>query len=134
MSGITCACGGSPALIYTCSGAADVGELADRSARQLSRDQKGAMSCLAGIGGNISGFIKSTEGADKVLVIDGCPLNCARKTLEAKGLNNFRHLQVTSLGFQKGKTEVSQANIEKVCNEAVILIASPTTLKQENLL
>ena len=54
MSEATCACGGNPALIYTCSGAADVGELADRSARQLSKDKKGAMSCLAGIGSNIS--------------------------------------------------------------------------------
>jgi len=127
MSGVICACGSSPALIYPCSGAADVGELADRTARQLSRDQKGAMSCLAGIGGNISGFIKSTEGADRVLVIDGCPLSCARKTLEEKGLNNFKHLVITSLGFQKGQTDVNQANIETVCSKAVELIASSTT-------
>ena len=126
MSGITCACGGSPALIYTCSGAADVGELADRAARQLSRDQKGAMSCLAGIGGNISGFIKSTEGADKVLVIDGCPLSCARKTLQEKGLNDFKHVMITELGFKKGQTEISQANIDTVCSKAVELIALPT--------
>ncbi|PKN96432.1 MAG: zinc-binding protein [Chloroflexi bacterium HGW-Chloroflexi-5] len=130
MAGITCACGGSPALIYTCSGAADVGELADHSARQLSRNQKGAMSCLAGIGGNISGFIKSTEGADKVLVIDGCPLNCARKTLEEKGLNNFRHLQVTSMGFQKGQTEVSQTNIEKICNKALEIINAENPMEK----
>lgn len=122
MSGTTCACGGSPALIYTCSGAADVGELADRSARQLSKDKKGAMSCLAGIGGNISGFIKSTEGADNVLVIDGCPLNCARKTLEEKGLTNFKHLMVTEIGFKKGQTEVNQENIARVCDKAAELL------------
>ncbi|MBU1107113.1 MAG: putative zinc-binding protein [Candidatus Riflebacteria bacterium] len=122
MSGENCACGGNPALIYTCSGAADVGELADRSARQLSRDDKCAMSCLAGIGGNISGFIKSTEGADKILVIDGCPLACARKTLEEKGLTNFKHIMITELGFKKGQTEVNQENIAMICEKAVDLL------------
>lgn len=122
MSGITCACGGSPALIYSCSGAADVGELADRSARWLSRNNKGAMACLAGIGGNISGFIKSTEGADKVLVIDGCPLGCARKTLEEKGLNNFKHLIITNMGFVKGQSEVSQTSIEMICKKVIELV------------
>ncbi len=117
-----CACGGNPALLYTCSGAADVGELADLATRQLSRSKKGAMSCLAGIGGNISGFIKSTEGADKVLVIDGCPLGCARKTLEEKGLQNFKHLTITELGFKKGQTEVSQVSIDKVCASASELL------------
>lgn len=123
MSGASCACGGNPALIYACSGAADVGELADRSARQLGRDERWAMSCLAGIGGNISGFIKSTEGADKVLVIDGCPLGCARKTLEEKGIKNFTYLTITDLGFKKGQTAVNQEAIARVCEKAGELIS-----------
>ncbi len=81
MSGNTCACGKNPTLIVACSGAADVGELADLTARKLSREKKGAMFCLAGVGARISGFVKSAEGAESMLVIDGCPLKCATKTL-----------------------------------------------------
>ena len=44
------------------------------------------MFCLAAIGGNISGMIASTKGADKILVIDGCNLKKKKKTLEEKGI------------------------------------------------
>jgi len=54
MSGITCACGSNPTLIVACSGAADVGELADLTARRLSREKKCAMFCLAGVGASRS--------------------------------------------------------------------------------
>jgi uncharacterized metal-binding protein len=33
----SCACNAAPTLIFACSGAADVGAIADQAARQLSR-------------------------------------------------------------------------------------------------
>lgn len=36
-------------LIYSCSGCADVGEIADQVARKLTRDGYGKMTCLASI-------------------------------------------------------------------------------------
>jgi uncharacterized metal-binding protein len=117
-----CACGGKTMLVFTCSGAADVGELADRAARKLSKETGVKMSCLAGVGGGISGFIASANGADLAMVIDGCPVGCARKTLETHGVTKFKHLKVTDHGFVKGKTAVTDANIEKVFNHAKELI------------
>ena len=40
-------------LIYACSGAADVGEIADRVARKIASDGFTKMTCLAGIGAGI---------------------------------------------------------------------------------
>ena len=40
-------------VVYACSGCSDAGELADRIARQLTRDGAAEMSCLAGIGGRV---------------------------------------------------------------------------------
>ncbi|MEI6422312.1 MAG: putative zinc-binding protein [Lentisphaerota bacterium] len=37
----TCACATAPKLIFACSGAADVGAIADQAARKLSREGKG---------------------------------------------------------------------------------------------
>lgn len=122
MSTITCACGSNPALIVACSGAADVGELADLTARKLSRDKKGAMFCLAGVGARISGFVKSAEGADSILVIDGCPLNCAAKTLKEVSVEKFMHVTVTELGLVKGQCGVSEANIAKIYDKACDLL------------
>ena len=55
-------CSAAPKLIFACSGAADVGAIADQAARKLTREGKGKMFCLAGIGGRVSGIMKSTRG------------------------------------------------------------------------
>lgn len=121
-TGCSCSCGSSadsgPKLIFPCSGAADVGELADRAARKLTRDGHGSMFCLAGIGGRVSGILKSTEAAGTILAIDGCPLECAKKSLEEAGFSNFKHMRLTDLGFEKGKSTVDTTSITQVMNLA----------------
>ena len=108
-----CECSAAPKLIFACSGAADVGAVADQAARKLTRDGAGKMFCLAGIGGRVSGIMKTTEAALSILAIDGCPLNCAKKCLEEAGFTEVRHLQLANIGMDKGKTEISESNIEK---------------------
>ena len=100
----TCACCASPKLIFACSGAADVGAIADQAARKLTKDGAGRMFCLAGVGGRVSGIMATTESAARILAIDGCPLNCARSCLEQAGFETFEHLQLADLGMEKGKT------------------------------
>ena len=107
----SCACGGAPKLIFACSGGADVGELADQAARTMTRNGQGKMFCLAGIGGRVSGIMKTTEAAGKILAIDGCPLNCAKKTLEEAGFKDFVHLNLAAIGFKKGESPVNDENI-----------------------
>lgn len=110
----SCACGSAPKLIFPCSGAADVGAIADQAARKLSREGAGKMFCLAGIGGRVDGIVKSTEAAAKILVIDGCPLQCAKKTLENAGFMQFEYVNLSELGMTKGQTEPNDANISRV--------------------
>ena len=99
-----CACGTASKLIFACSGAADVGAVADQAARQLARDGTGRMFCLAGIGGRVPAILETTRAAAKLLAIDGCPQDCARKTLEVAGFSGFAHLRFGDLGMEKGKT------------------------------
>jgi uncharacterized metal-binding protein len=118
MSNCSCSCGSAPKFVFSCSGAADVGEVADQAARALSRQGKVKMFCLAGIGGRVSGIVKSTEAADLIIAIDGCPLNCARKTLEEAGFSAFEHVEVHALGLKKGESPVSPEHINLVVAEA----------------
>jgi len=104
-------CSGGPTLIFACSGAADVGEIADRAARKLTKDGIGKMFCLAGIGGRVSGIMKTTESAEKILAIDGCELDCVKNSLQQAGFDEFKHFCVTDLGMEKGKTLVNNENI-----------------------
>jgi len=117
-----CACGGKNMVVFTCSGAADVGELADRAARKLAAETCVKMGCLAGVGGNISGFIASAKGADLVIMLDGCPVACGKKTLETHGVKDFKHLKATDCGFEKGRTAVTEKAVEKVFDHAKKLI------------
>jgi uncharacterized metal-binding protein len=101
-------------VIFACSGSADVGKIADLAARKLTEQSVGKMSCLAGVGGRVKGIMETTRAAQSILAIDGCPLQCARNTLEQAGFTKFEHLCLSDLGMAKGKTPVTEEAIGKV--------------------
>ena len=109
-------------LIFACSGGADVGGLSDVAARQMMSDGCGKMFCLAGIGGKVPGILKTTEEADTILVIDGCPVDCAKKSLELAGYSDFRHFRVTDLGFEKGNAAITKDAVIKIAEHGKSMI------------
>jgi uncharacterized metal-binding protein len=112
-------CGSAgPRLIFACSGAADVGEVADRAARELAKNGLGKMFCLAGVGGRVDGIMKKTGEASDILAIDGCDLDCTKKCLEQAGFGQFKHLRVTDLDMTKGQTSPTEENVLKVVAES----------------
>ena len=119
----TCACAGAPKLIFACSGAADVGAVADQAARKLTQDGAGKMFCLAGIGGRVPGILTTTQSAARILAIDGCPLNCAKNSLEQAGFKAYEHLQLADLGMEKGKTPPTPEAIAKVAAAGAATLA-----------
>lgn len=119
-----CACGTTPKLIFPCSGAADVGAIADQAARKLTKDGLGKMYCLAGIGGRVSGIMASTQSAAAILAIDGCPQCCAQKTLQQAGFVKFEHLQLAELGMKKGETVPAAESIAKAADAGAALLAN----------
>jgi len=110
-------CGGGTRIIYACSGAADVGEIADRVARRLRSDGCAKMSCLAAVGADLSGYVQTAKGADECVSIDGCATACARKNLERVGVSP-RSFVLTEMGLSKGQTPVSDEAVNKMA-EAV---------------
>jgi len=113
----------APKLVFPCSGASDVGGLSDRAARQMTLDQTGKMYCLAGIGGRVEGILANAKAAARVLVIDGCQEECARKTMELAGFKDFHHLKLADMGLEKGKTRVTAARIREVAAKGAELLA-----------
>lgn len=127
----TC-CAAAPQLIFSCSGAADVGEISDRAARKLSAEGAGKMFCLAGVGGRVSGIMASTQAAAAILAIDGCPLDCARKTLEEAGIEQFAHVRLNDLGMEKGKSPATEERIVQVINHSRPRLADAGKLGSSN--
>ncbi len=111
-------CGNKKNLIFACSGGADVGELSDRVAREMAQNNRGKMYCLAGIGGRVSGILKTTSEANSIIAIDGCPMDCTKKCLEEAGFNSYSHIRITDLGYEKGKTSTSAETIQSVIDKS----------------
>jgi uncharacterized metal-binding protein len=111
-------------LIYACSGAANVAEIADRAARELSGVGEVKMFCLAGIGAGIQGMVQTARDADANIVIDGCDLDCAKKIFDKAGLDNYRQTKVTDLGIRKDGTPVTDEQVKVVVDKVGSEIAS----------
>ena len=118
-----CSCNSAPKFVFPCSGASDVGGLSDQATRQMTLDGTGKMYCLAGIGGRVDGIMANTRAAARVLVIDGCTQECARKTMELAGFKDFQHLELAEMGFKKGETPLTPARIREVAAKGAELLA-----------
>ncbi|HYA79218.1 MAG TPA: putative zinc-binding protein [Candidatus Nitrosopolaris sp.] len=80
-------------------------------ARQLTREGAAQMSCLAGIGGRVKSLVMRAENAERILVVDGCPLNCAAHTLWEAGFQKFDHLELHKIGMRKGSCPVTEEKV-----------------------
>ncbi len=109
--------------IVSCSGASNTGKFADEVARMLSASGDATMICLAKVAIHDQPLIRKTKGQQgKIVVLDGCPFNCAEKILGAEGITNITHINTTDFDIVKGKTPFS---IEKA-NEIAMHIMKIT--------
>lgn len=90
-------------MILACSGASNVGQLANRAALELAQEGLGNMSCLAGIGGKLAGFVKSAKEAPSLVVMDGCEVGCAKAIFQEAAVPLRGYLVLTELGIIKNK-------------------------------
>jgi uncharacterized metal-binding protein len=96
-----CLCEPTEILIFPCSGGSNVGQIANQAGVKLTQDGIGRFFCLAGIGGHVSGMIESTKAGKVIVAIDGCPVACAKKTLEHAGFNIDEYVEITNIGIEK---------------------------------
>jgi uncharacterized metal-binding protein len=112
-------------LLYACSGAANVAEISDHVARQLTAEGLGQMFCLAGLGAEIPNMVQTARDADLNLVIDGCPQDCARKIFERLKLTNVRVVRVTDHGIAKAKgVKITDPQVQKIAAQAKQALAT----------
>ncbi|MBC7335443.1 MAG: putative zinc-binding protein [Clostridia bacterium] len=119
-----CACCGTEVAVLACSGVSNLGHLADLAARELSHRGSARMGCLAGIGAGAAGSISAVRNARRVLVIDGCPTQCGRRTLERAGLTEFVSIRVDQLGFKRGESPVTQENVQRIADEVCRILSA----------
>jgi uncharacterized metal-binding protein len=111
-----CCCNAKSRLIYSCSGAANTGEMADQILRKLAKEGYGNMTCLASVVAHISGFEESTKevAADENITIDKCSDTCAKKILEHIRVTPSKSHALTEMGAEKGKTPSTEEIVNKI--------------------
>ena len=107
-----CACASSDVRVVTCSGGSNVGQMANQAAVMLAREKVAGFFCLAGIGAHIKGMVKSGKEADLIISIDGCPVQCAAKTMQHAEIEPAIQVIVTEFGIEKSHEMVVD---ERIC-------------------
>jgi uncharacterized metal-binding protein len=101
---IPCSCGASEPkrIIFPCAGQANVGQLTNLAAVRLTEEGYGSIACASLLAIGTESLIASALNADEVVVLDGCPMQCAKKIAGAQGIAAGQYLVMTELGIAKG--------------------------------
>lgn len=102
--------------IVACSGASNTGCYTDTIARKMAAAGEAKMLCLARFSIDKPWAETAKKDIQNLIVLDGCPINCAKKTVEEAGIKNFNHLNTTDFGVIKGKTPVMPEKVEEIIN------------------
>lgn len=106
-------------MILACSGGSNVGQLSNQAAVELTQEGFGKMFCLAGIGGQLSGFVQSARDVDNLLVIDGCQVGCAKAIMDNAKIPMKNYVVLTDLEIEKDKNfDLKQEDITAVKDAA----------------
>jgi uncharacterized metal-binding protein len=105
----------SKRMILACSGASNVGQLANQAAVELTREGFGQMFCLAAIGAHLEKFVRYAQNVPAMAAIDGCSVGCIRAILEHADVPLRGYVVLTDLGIEKNMNSILERDdIEKV--------------------
>ena len=122
---VKCACGSANVAIFPCVGASNVGQISNKIAIELEKQNIGNLMCTTGIGARAPGLMKSAEASDHIIAIDGCLVNCASKTLELAGFKVDRQIVISELGIKKTKDkDIKDDEISLIRDEILNILQS----------
>jgi uncharacterized metal-binding protein len=88
-------------VVYACSGCSSAAQLANHVAVRMDRSGVAEMSCIAGVGGDVPHLLRTAHSGRPIVVLDGCPLECARHCLRRHGIEPTQHHQLQIYGVRK---------------------------------
>lgn len=91
-----------------------------QAVRQVEPGQAGIF-CLGGLPTQSPTVLDKTRAVKRIVTVDGCPLNCARKIVEQAGFTPARRINlVEDCGIKKGPpSEYSDADLQTVTRAIV---------------
>lgn len=112
-----CCTAAADRFVVACSGGSNVGQIANHLAVKMTQQGVAKMTCLAALGAHLPAYIESVRDVELV-VLDGCPVNCARLVVEHAGVKDCKYFVISEMGIEKAKRfDQVQADTEKVWNK-----------------
>ena len=115
-----CSCGSDDAptvqrIIFPCAGVANVGQITNCAAIQLTEEGYGGAACVALLATGSEGLKANLATTDEIIILDGCPVACATKIANMQGIHVDQAVIITELGITKaGSPDYTDEDIETV--------------------
>ena len=121
-----CLCECAEVIVIPCGGGSNCGQATSEAAVQLTDEGVGEVFCLAGLAAHLPEMLEVARQATRICVIDGCGLQCARRTVEHAGLAVTDHLDLSAENLAKSRdfTRVQQ-NVFFVAKLAKQMLSEP---------
>lgn len=102
------------ALLVCFGGMSNVGTLTGLAALEVGKAGEGTIFCLASLANGDPGVQERLRTAQRIVVVDGCPLACARRIAERAGFFPDAALILSQdLGIRKGPpTALTEAEVQ----------------------
>lgn len=117
----SCCTGVADRFVVSCSGGSNVGQVTNLLAIKMTQQGLAKMTCLSALGAHLPAYIESVKDTELV-VLDGCPICCAKQVVEHVGIKNYKYFVISEMGVEKAKrfdrveTDTQQV-WDKVVNE-----------------
>lgn len=107
--------------------------MANDLAVSLDRDATAEMSCIAGVGGDVGPLVHTAKSGRQIVVIDGCPLECAKHCLEQHDVSPDLHYELSREGVSKEYhaeyDEKEAVELRKRLTEDIHELAEPPSVR-----
>ena len=93
--------------LFVCFGCmSNVGTLTGLAGLEVVKEtgpQNAGIFCLGGLATDAPSVLEKTRAVARIITVDGCPMNCARKIVERAGFTPYRIINlVEDCGLKKG--------------------------------
>ncbi len=92
-------------VIFSCfGGASNTGITSGLASLEAVKElglTKAAIMCLGGLPTNVKPVFGKTKAAKKIITVDGCPFECARKVVEQAGFKPFSIVLTRDISMKK---------------------------------
>ena len=109
--------------ILPCQGACNVGVMTNKVALKFVDNENVNMVCPLGLPLGLKNIIEMAKVNDKYIALNGCPVKCASKALDAVDFKEYEEITLTSnFDIQKNKKfddETNMGNVEDRVREVI---------------